>query len=167
MSETQVLSSVRSSASVLMPSALNHTQGKISHLFWCETVNGLFLFQTHNMPHCKNYKLTPEQARSLLQLSLQITWHLLHFWRAKVIKVQLECFINRCGGVVHNRWRMKGWGLLCFTPTSPLIPVPPLHNSCVVTDHPQPALLESQKMKQGAENFYTDTNIQPVLLPHS
>lgn len=52
--------------------------------------------------------------------------------------------------------------LLCFTPTLPLIPVTRLHNSYVVTDHPQPASLESQLIRQGGggndlSNTDTDT----------
>lgn len=54
---------------------------------------------------------------------------------------------------------MKDEGLnttefLCFTPTLPLIPALPLHNSCVVTDHPQLSPLESQKTTQGGGNYY-------------
>ena len=47
---------------------------------------------------------------------------------------------------------LRAPGLLCFTPTLPLIPGTRLHNSYVVTDHPQPASLESQPMTQGGGN---------------
>lgn len=49
-------------------------------------------------------------------------------------------------------------GLLCFTPTLPLIPPPRMHNSYVVTDHPQPASPESQSTKRGGGNDLSNTD---------
>lgn len=43
--------------SLLIPSAVKCTLG-ISNALWSETVNGLFLFQTCNMHHSKNCKLS-------------------------------------------------------------------------------------------------------------
>lgn len=53
---------------------------------------------------------------------------------------------------------LRAPGLLRFTPTLPLIPGTRLHNSYVVTDHPQPASLESQPMTQGGGNDSSDTD---------
>lgn len=53
---------------------------------------------------------------------------------------------------------LRAPGLLCFTPTLPLIPVTQLHNSYVVTDHPQPESLESQLMKQGGGDYSSNAD---------
>lgn len=53
---------------------------------------------------------------------------------------------------------LRAPGLLCFTPTLPLIPVTQMHNSYAVTDHPQPASLESQLMRQGGGNDLSNTD---------
>lgn len=53
---------------------------------------------------------------------------------------------------------LRAPGLLCFTPTLPLIPATQLHNSYVVTDHPQPASLESQLMKQGGGDYLSNAD---------
>lgn len=49
---------------------------------------------------------------------------------------------------------LRAPGLLCFTPTLPLIPVTRLHNSYLVTDHPQPASL----MKQGGGDYLSNVD---------
>ena len=51
---------------------------------------------------------------------------------------------------------MKGGGCrapICLTPTLPLIPILQLHNSYVVTDHPQLGSLESQLIKTGGGSY--------------
>lgn len=71
-------------------------------------------------------------------------------------------------GVTRSRWRMKGWGRLrssASPPPSPLISVPPLNNSCVVTDHPQPAPQESQKILRSGNYRRRTSFIASVLTP--
>lgn len=60
--------------------------------------------------------------------------------------------------------RLRAAGLVCLTPTLPLIPVTQLHNSYAVTDHPQPASLEPQLMKQGGGNCLSNADTDETSL---